>query len=770
MKGKLIYFSAAALAGLLSVFENMFMFSAFFMIVSLYIILAKKIPAQALFLLFIVYIVFFGTASFSVASLKSGFKGSEKELEVQIDEAAADGDMLKGIGRAGPYGEKIVFRYRIKSKNEKAWLKKNALPGTSLRLTGKLQVPETATNPNAFDYRTYLARKQIFWVFRTSSLNVNPYSQSHSSIVTSIKRLRQRQVISLEENLSKDTAAISAALLFGNRELMDSELQKSYQKTGTIHLLSISGLHVGLLAGLVYYLLIRIGFTREKAQILLIAALPFYAVLTGLAPPVNRAVIMLLIYLAGQRFSVKISSLDSLSLAFMLLLLADPFSLYNPGFQLSFLVSFSIIVSSSSILKTFKSAAGKLAGVSVIAQLSGTPVILFSFYEFSFISFAANLVFVPLFSYVILPLVIADYLLACTFPVAAIFVEGILELSVRFAGKLSGLLASLPWSSVVFGKPSFLMLTFQSAAILLFFLLLEKDPVPVRMARLMILPAIPLAFQFFLPYSSSEGKIVFLDVGQGDSILIELPYRHGTYMIDTGGSLAFSREAWQEKRNSFNTGEDILLPYLKSEGIRSIDKLVLTHGDADHVGGAVSLMSGMDVKEVLLPQFAQESDLERKIIAAAREDTRMARIEAGNKWVAGNAQFQALWPASKQKDKNDGSIVLWASIGGKTWLFTGDLGEKGEQQLLKNYPDLNIDVLKAGHHGSRHSSSEAFINQVTPNIAVISAGRNNRYGHPHKEVLMELQARNARVLRTDTNGAVIFSFRGESGTFSSWNP
>ncbi|WP_071460192.1 DNA internalization-related competence protein ComEC/Rec2 [Bacillus massilinigeriensis] len=768
MKGKLIYFAGAAIAGILAVFENLFLFGGLFIIFLFFLFASKRLPAYAGTTLILVSAVFGWIAIDAKNALKSEYKGTEKELYVLVDNIAMDGDVLKGLVRTVNEKEKVVLRYRLNTREETEFFMEEALPGAALRIRGRMRQPEPPRNPNAFNYRTYLERQRVFWIFDATTVSPASYN-GDDSLLFFIKSFRQKQILRLNESLDDHTAALSAAMLFGSREDIDDDMEQSFQKTGTVHLLSISGLHVGLLTGALYYGLLRMGITRKNAQLLLLLLLPLYAVLTGLSPPVNRSVLMAMIFLGGQRMKIKISPLDSLSIAFLLLIALDPYCIYGAGFQLSFLATFSLILSTPKILIAFSSSTAKLIAVSIIAQVTSAPVILYFFYEMSFISVAANILLVPLFSFVILPLAILEFGLASVLPLAAVFVGELLRMTVQLTQALADFLANLPYASVIFGKPSFALLFFLSIMILFFFFLLERAPSPGKMVKLLLLPAIPLTFQLLHYYFNPEGKIVFLDVGQGDSIVIELPYRKGVYVIDTGGVLSFNKEAWREKQDAFDTGKDIVLPYLKSKGIRTVDKLILSHGDADHIGGAAALIQGIEVGEICLPAFAEYGELEREAVMAGR-GANIVRIKAGYKWESDRSRFQALWPIKEEDDKNEGSIVLWAKIGGKTWLFTGDLGEDGENGLLKSINGLNIDVLKAGHHGSRHSSSEHFLDVVTPEEAVISSGRKNRYGHPHMETLIRLKERNVRIWRTDKSGAVTYTFQEDFGTFSAYGP
>lgn len=770
-----MYFALIVVLTLLGVFENPIIFSFVILSLCIYLYYTKKFVLHQWLLLLMMLIVAIGVGVLAYGTQKTQLTGDETSLILSLkDHVKIDGNRLTAIAEVSRNGERIVLNYRIRSPEEKNQLRNAMYPGKVCKVSGELLQPTQSRNPNAFDYQAYLQRRNIFWNYEANGLDLDLCMEVKGNLILQLKRVRQMEINKLEDKLNEGTAAISAALLFGDRNLMQPEIITAYEKTGTVHLLAISGLHVALLAGMCYSLLLRIGITREKVDLILIISLPLYAVLTGLTPSVNRAVSMLLFFIMARKFRLKVSPLDVFSLTFLLLVLTSPFIIYEPGFQLTFSVSLALILSANGIIGRYNSYLVKLTVVSMIAQLASVPIILTFFYEISLISVMANLLFVPLFSLVILPLVLVYYLSSVFFPpLSELFLPPI-EFFVTFANQMSAALAGLPNSSVIIGKPGITLVLLQLVFLMVTFVFWEKSgkvDMPNRVPLFWLLPMIPILLQLVLPYLSPVGKVVFIDVGQGDSVFVQLPFNRANYLIDTGGTIVFPKEEWEERKDPFEVGEDILLPYLKSEGVRKIDKLVLTHGDMDHIGGASSLLSGLKVKEIHLPIAKDRSDLERNMIKKAQsKQTKIIEVGAGSGWKEGDNVFQVVSPFAKLDDKNEGSIVLWARFGGKTWLFTGDIGESSEEELVKRFPDMKADVLKVGHHGSKTSSSEIFLESISTYTAVISAGVKNRYGHPHQEVLDRMKNHRVKVYRTDQQGAVIYIFTAKSGTFSTWIP
>jgi competence protein ComEC len=770
IKGQLFYLAGFALLGLLAVLENPYIYGGLFFAAILFLYWYKKLSAAMLMVFAICFLIFLVAGFHEKDHLITHLHGNEKDFLILFDnEINLDGDTLFAYARLYSENEKVAIRYRAKSEVEKNTLKKQLLPGTACKVSGSLELPSAARNPNAFDYQNYLKRMQISWVITIEDLDVQQCSSDHTGgWLAAIKSFRQKEINKIETHFPGETAALSAALLFGERDLFNPETERSYQKIGVVHLLAISGLHVGLIGRMLYSFCIRIGITKEKTELIMLVTLPLYAVITGLAPPVIRAAAMLMLIIAARRYHWQLTPLDAISITFMFIAFIQPFLIFDIGFQLSFSVSFTLVISAPKILISFSSLLKQTAAASFISQLASLPIILSSFYEISVISIFANILFVPLFSFIILPLLLASYgafSLIGSLPSSYI---KLLENVIHYVNQLSALLAEVPGATVVTGKPGETILILQIALIPLFFFVWEnsisKKSKPKRWYFL--LPIIPILIQLLLPYINPYGKIIFIDVGQGDSIFIRMPFNKGNYLIDAGGIMAFEKQDWQLKNAVFDPGRNIVLPLLKSEGVGEIDKLILTHGDADHIGGSSALFGEIQIKQLILPKATDRSMMEMDIIKKAIGGGTVIRsVGAGSGWKVPGGDFYILNPSGNTGDRNERSIVLFANIGGKKWLFTGDLGIEGEQIFLRNFGDLSIDVLKVGHHGSKYSSSEAFLDSLEPKYAVITVGAKNRYGHPAGEVLDRLMNEHIHIYRTDLNGAVIYRFKGDSGTF-----
>lgn len=767
MKGRWIYVAAASFFGILTAFFKMAVF-IFIMIIAAFLFYKRNILTQKQSgLLLIIFLFFLFRSVIAEDQNVTQLAGDETLFEVRIKEAVRiDGDQLTVLVETVS-NERLMAKYKIKSEKEEKILSSYLRVGLACKVSGNLQIPPTAKNPNAFSYKEYLNHNKIFWILEIKQLFLSDCSNRENSLPLLLLKIREMGTNYLLKHFPEKTASIAVALIFGDRDFIEHDILESYQRLGIIHLLAISGLHVGLLAGMFFLAGIRAGITREKMTSVLILILPGYALITGAAPSVIRAVFMMLLVLFARKLKLTVLIIDVFAIVFIIYLFISPHILFNAGFQLSFAVSLSLILSAPLILKRFSSPFAIILAVSFICQIAAIPILLWHFFEVSIISVFANLIFVPMFSSLVLPVILILFFLHLLMGGKSAFLLIPFDKFINLIDYLAEKLSGIPYTSLVLGRPSVLVLLLYVFIIPAFFSSWEtaKGKKPFLLSCL--LPLLAVMIHFFATAISPNGEVTFIDVGQGDSILVKLPYGKGNYLIDTGGTVRFQTEEWKMRNDPYDVGKDTVVPFLKSKGISTIDKLILTHGDMDHIGGAAAVIDEIRVKAVILPIASEISEFEQELIHKAKKsNSKVLYSKAGDRWTEGESLFQILSPPEGVKiERNDGSIVLYAKLGGLSWLFTGDLESEGEKRLVQTYPNLKIDVLKAGHHGSKTSSTDLFLSSVLPQIAIISAGENNRYGHPHTDVISRLASRNIRILRTDEHGAVTYIFKGNSGTF-----
>ncbi|MFD2618248.1 DNA internalization-related competence protein ComEC/Rec2 [Terrilactibacillus laevilacticus] len=658
--------------------------------------------------------------------------------------------------------EVVVVRYTLLSNSEKRILQKNLHAGNSYRIIGQLEKPNSPTNFHSFNYRQYLNHEHIYWIL-TAEKPPHPLPSSLTP-VERIMQWREKQIYRIQNTFPEPIDGLMSALIFGDQSHMPVELQKAYQTLGIVHILAVSGLHVVLLLAMVNFICLRLGMIREHVLFLLLLFIPIYVILTGAEASVIRAGLTGMFVLGYTLIKkVHLTSIDLISIVFLVMVFYDPEFLFQMGFQLSFLATSAILLSAHTIHKKAFSYLEQLLWLSVICELATFSILIPSFYQFSFISFFMNMLFVPLMTNIILPLSIMTYTVSYIYSPLSFVLSQFMSSLLKYPHRILLYFYYHPHFVLTYGSLTPVMLFCMVLLIYVCLCLWEH-----RLKRGEYLLLIPFIFMYTMVVLSgtwsSQGQVVFLDVGQGDSVLIQLPHHRGTILIDTGGIVPYKTEAWKKKKDPFKVGRDVVLHELRASGIHQIDMLILTHSDYDHIGGVKDLIGQIPIRKLIISPWFNPSTADIKMLKQAyRQGTKIQKVQKGDTINFSTYAFHVLSPATNQ-DSNNNSIVLQTNLGGLNWLFTGDLEEEGENQLTKNYPRLSIDVLKVGHHGSRSSTSEQFLNVIKPKYAMISVGKNNRYGHPNQEVLQRLSSLHVKIMRTDQLGAIRWSFKNDQIT------
>jgi competence protein ComEC len=670
-----------------------------------------------------------------------------------------DGDSLSMRIKSG---EKEVIQVHAYLYDHDDYQKGKAYsPGDSCQIKGTLSLPLPPTNFGQFHYQGYLRSQSINWIMRPEREGIQCVRTSGNGY-HQLQDWRQQQLHRIEKQVGIEYQGLMNALLFGDRTYIEEGLIEAYQRLGVIHLLAVSGLHVGMLVSLFFYLLIRLGLTKERTIEILLGMLPIYVIIAGAAPSVIRAAIMAMVVLGCIRFKRRLSPLTGIICVYLGYLFFQPFVLFHLGFQLSFLVSFGLIVSSPLIRRRYTNPIIQLLAVTFVSQLLSSPLLLIHTFEITWLSLPINMIYIPFITMIVLPLTLLSFILSFYIPSSLNFPLIFLEVVFPYIHDLMQKGANKNFASLVVGKPSSLIVLAYYGGILFASVLWEKGERfwwkwPTGILCLLFIS------QLVAPYVDSRAKVTMIDVGQGDSFLIELPFRKEIYLIDTGGTISFSNEEWRKRKRPFEVGGDVVVPTLKERGIRKIDRLILTHGHLDHMGGAFALLQILPIKKVYYGKGPVEGEIEHQLLTQLdQQGTKVEFIGEGFAWARAGATFQVLSPLGTETSLNNRSIVLYAEIEGVAFLFSGDLEEEGERRLITRYPNLQIDVLKAGHHGSRTSTTDVFLSHLDPKVILISAGRRNRFGHPHKEVTDRLEARGLLTFRTDLDGAIEFTIKHQN--------
>ncbi|MCT1575845.1 DNA internalization-related competence protein ComEC/Rec2 [Oceanobacillus kimchii] len=622
-----------------------------------------------------------------------------------------------------------------------------------------IEKPSSSTNPAQFNYQQFLLQKDIHYQIIIENLNqihcTDPQPLSH------IYLLRHQLIDYMHGRWSDNTVMWLTSIVFGDDSMMDEPTEELFQRWSLSHIIAISGSNITLIIAIVLLLLVKGNIvTKERAQLLLILFLPLYGILAGGEPSVWRAVWMITILLVIQKFKKKFLYIDIFSFVFLSLIIFDPYVIYEVGFQFSFAVTFAILLSAKWVSYS-TSTLWNIVQISFVSQMAILPLQLHYFYIFQPLSILLNVIIIPYFTLFVIPLMYIATLLSFL-PKRVLFI-----LDNSFQWIHSVVVNFLVWVDTYLSFPLF-MNGLSITAVIVYYIFFFRFMYELEIKRMKVaflsgvLFCLPIIFGALKPYLSEEGIVTMFDIGQGDAILIETPYRQDTLLVDAGSTFDF--ESMEASRSVY---KQILRPYFYSRGITHLDAIILTHEDLDHIGSLEYILEEVTVDTIMVSSFFDDQLI--KNIQASFPNQIIKRIEAVQTIRGNFTNFHVLSPTSDHQSVNDNSLVLYADLGAK-WLFTGDIGSDVEKTLIKNHPEMNIDILKVAHHGSNTSSDSVYIEEIDPDFGLISVGRNNRYGHPSVEVIETLESKGIDILRTDLHGAIQYYFSNNQGTFLIHSP
>jgi competence protein ComEC len=688
--------------------------------------------------------------------------------------------------------------------------------GQRVALEARIRSPRNFRNPGAFDYENYLARQHIYWTAamrRGNTVEILP-GECGWRTMKALFAIRGAALLRIDKLYRRDSysSGMMRAILLGDTANLEKVWTENFRRTGTFHALVISGTHVAVLAGVLLALLRLFRMPEMPALMLTGAAVWLYALVSGFTPPVARAAAGFSLYLIARLFFRRGRVLNLLAAVAIVFLLWDPAELLDASFQLSFLSVAAIGALAAPLLaaswqplahglrgindlavdvhlppkvaqfrvelrlvgETIRDCFRwmgisppvrwcvqflasiwrtmflglEIAAISAVMQIGLALPMAEYFHRISFTGLTANLVIAPLLELVV-PL---GFLAIFTqWPWAAALAGWLLKLAARAADWHARLepnwrIADPPtWLTVGFGGT----LLFFAAVIYL-----ERDS-PIRWLRWPLFALVAALFGLLLwqPWPArvrtGELELTSIDVGQGDSLLLVFP-EGKRVVIDSGGLLQYGDPKTQRKPN-LNIGEDVVSPYLWSRGIQRLDVLVATHAHEDHIGGAAALLENFRPAELWVGANPSRPLLDR----AAQLGVNVVELREGDPFRYSGALLEVLSPAEDyvaDKIGNNDSLALRIDYGRNSFLLTGDMESPMEYRLLGEGRLRHADVLKVGHHGSRTSTTEPFLDAVSPSIALISAGFENSFGHPHPSVMQRLRQRHVAIVRTDQDG------------------
>ncbi len=598
--------------------------------------------------------------------------------------------------------------------------------GDTITVSGKLSKPNNNTIPNLFNYKNYLNNKKIYWILKIDKIDKIKSSNNFFTII-------KNKIINRCNKMQSSTYL--KTFILGNDSSIDKNVKESYQSNGVTHLFALSGMHVSLITTILFFIFNKLKLTKPLIKVFSIVVLLFYAVILDISPSIIRAILFFILIQVKDILKLKYDNFSILSVTFFIMIFLNPYYIYDLGFQYSFTITF-FLIQNQHLIKKCNNKLTKVILISTISFLASLPINIYNFFNINLLSIVINLIFVPFITIVIFPLSFLTFIFS--------FLDPILYFLLSLMEKLSLFLKDITYLNFTLARPNIIV-------IFLYYLLIRQ--ILKLNYKSLIIFLICLIIHNNISFFNLNGSVIILDV-KGESILISLPHNKANILIDTGGTI-FQNQ---------NYKSNIPL-YLKSIGVKKIDYLITTHGDYDHIGEAVHLVNNFKVKQVIFNK-GNYNELELKLIKVLKKkkipyykDIKELNID----------KYKLYFLNTKEYDnENDNSNVIYVNLNSYKFLFMGDAGIEKEKDLIEKYNLNEIDILKIGHHGSKTSTGEYFVDKINAKYSIISVNKNNIYGHPNKEVLEILK--NSKIYRTDINGSIIFKIEQQDLKIKTYAP
>ncbi len=569
--------------------------------------------------------------------------------------------------------------------------------GDKVKIEGTMYEPMNNTIPNTFNYRKYLSNQKIFYLFKIKNIKL---ISKNKNIIYNIKNF-----IIDRSNTYKQKGYLKAFIIGDKTDLEDYLL---FQENGVSHLFALSGMHIGLLTLILNHILKRI----KNKNIIIISFLIIYLLITNNSASLIRSILFFITLALNKKYDLEIETKNILIITIIILLIYNPFYIYDYGFLYSILVTYGLIISTKYYHKNY---IYNLIITSLVAFLFSLPITVSLNYEINLLSIINNLIIVPLISLIIYPLSIIVFIFK--------FLEPLFNNMVFILEKVNSILSIISLKIIIPKTNIFIVLIYY----LLLLLVIKTNNFKYILLNLLIIIIIKT-----IPLINNNTNIFFLDVGQGDSTLIT--HQNEVILIDTGGVL--------NKTISQNT-----IKLIKSLGYNHIDLMLLTHGDQDHMLDAKYIIKNIIVKNVMINNN-EINELEKNLLKMnphlVKKYHKKLNISIYNNYIG--------------DDENSSSIICLLRVGKHKLLFLGDADKEEEIKYLKEHGD-KINIIKLAHHGSKTSSGYDFLKTISPQNAIISSGRNNLYHHPNKETIDTLEKLNIKYYNTQNCGTIYYKFR-----------
>lgn len=669
-------------------------------------------------------------------------------------------------GKEEKYRYEYIIELKSKDKiNNKKFIlnikKKNSPKleyGDKIKFKGTYIKPDVQRNYGGFDYSLYLKTKKIYGTFE--SHNTKVISKDATGKMSQAVHIIRRYIKNiLEEKLENDEAYLAKGVIIGDKNNLSNEIKEDFKNASLTHMIAISGTHFSYIILIMTYIN-NIIKRKRMGQVLTIIVILLFMYITGNTASVIRSGTMAIMIIIASILHKRPDVWNNIAISLLIQILNNPYIIFDIGFQLSYGGVIGILTFYKKISKILlKDKKTKITyilntiSVTISANIFIMPIILIHFNTMSLSFIISNLIASPILGLVIIMTLILIFTSLILKSLINPFWK-ILNILLKIFIAITSICANLPLSKIYVPTPKLILIILFYSIVLIINKLSIKEKYKIVKRYLISSLIIIVLLNFIVPILTSKRnslEINFIDVGQGDSTLIRVNNKN--ILIDGGGSL---------DSNNFDTGEKILFPYLLDRGIYAIDYVIVSHFDADHCQGLEYVMKNMKVKHAIISGLGQESNEYNTFInLAKKQNTKIIYVKKGDIIKIKDATIEILYPNNEkivENPKNNNAIVCKVEWRKFSILFTGDIEEKAERKILQMYEnDLEIlksSILKVGHHGSKTSSTEEFIQAVNPKIALIGVGKNNKFGHPNSGVIERLEKIGCKIYRTDRKGEI----------------
>ena len=738
-----------------------------------YLTIKKKIRLRKYVILFLVSVII---SNIQITLLEKSFDEKYKNVSENLE--------IVGTIISNPMDKQYKNQYILKVEkiNENKSYKNTNLQlnvkkeeqllsyGDKIIIKGNFEEASSARNEGGFDYKQYLKSKNVYGIISVDKKDIKLIKKNNVDVIDLLaNKVSNSMKIKIEQNLSNETSKLLSGILIGNKNNLQKEIQEDFRNSSLSHVLAISGMHVSYIILGITFVINKMKFNKKVSKVITIFILLFFIILTGKTASVTRACFMSSYIILASLFHKKAHVLASISISLLIILIINPYLILDIGLQLSYGGTIGIVLiypilkklkkkkedKNSKFKKIIHKIKDKILDIILItisANLVIFPIVLFHYNTISFTFIISNLLISPIIGIIIILgfiSVFASYIIS---PISKVMFL-ILQIFLNLLIKIAHFCAELPFSKVYFPTPKIYVIVIYY--VFLIFIILARNKIivikKINKKIIIIFVIIIIILNLILNFIPKTFTISFIDVGQGDSMLISTP-KGKKILIDGGGS---------RDEESFNIGKQTLIPYLLNKGITKLDYILISHFDSDHVGGILSVLEELKVEKVIICEQEENENYRRFKEIVKNKKIKVYVVKKGdNLKIEENILLNILWPKDekiKENAINNNSIVAKLNYKSFSILLTGDIEKIAENEILKEYENsniLNANILKVAHHGSKSSSINEFLEKVKPQIALIGVGEKNTFGHPNEGVLKRLKNINTKIYRTDKKGEI----------------